>query len=286
MKHPSRLFDYHIHTARCNHAEGTMEQYVQAGIAAGLTEMGFSDHLPIVVDGLPPYSMRRDELPLYVAEVLALREKFRPFPIRLGIEVDYFAGLERRSADLLRTQAFDYVIGSAHMLPAGSLQAAPPLPAKWFCIDAPEEIAEWKRYAVDDVWRAYLRQLESLARAGLCQVIGHCDLPKKFGFHHGPAILDEWPRVARTFAECGVLCEINTAGLRKPVQEIYPSLAILRILRAAGVGITLGSDSHRPQDVAADFAPALDLAKAAGYKSLHKWKSPGVFEPVRIPSSF
>ena len=127
-----------------------------------------------------------------------------------------------------------------------------------------------------------LEELELLARTGLCQGIGHCDLPKKFGFHHGPDILNEWPHVAETFARCDVLCEINTAGLRKPVKEIYPSLAILKILRAAGVGLTLGSDSHRPQDIAADFAGALDLARAAGYEYLHKWKSPGVFAPVKI----
>jgi histidinol-phosphatase (PHP family) len=274
------LFDYHIHTARCHHAEGTMEQYVQAALAAGLAEMGFSDHLPIVIDGLPPYSMTHDELPLYVADVLALREKYRPFPIRLGVEVDYFEGFEQRTADLLRTQAFDYVFGSAHMLPPGAL--GPGKPATWFCIDAPEEIEQWRQYAVDDVWRAYLRQLEQLARTGFCQVIGHCDLPKKFGFRHGPDILKEWPRVAETFARYGVLCEINTAGLRKPVKEIYPSLAILKILRTAGVGITLGSDSHRPQDVAADFAGAVELARAAGYDALHRWKSPGFFEPVKM----
>ena len=275
------LFDYHIHTARCNHAEGTMEQYVQAAIAAGLCERGFSDHLPLVVEGLPStYAMELRELPLYVADVMSLREKYRPFPIRLGVEVDYFEGSEQRTADLLRTQAFDYVFGSSHMLPPGAL--GPGKPAKWFCIDAPDEIEQWRQYHVDDVWRAYLRQLELLARTGLCQVIGHCDLPKKFGFHHGPDILNEWPHVAETFARCDVLCEINTAGLRKPVKEIYPSLAILKILRAAGVGLTLGSDSHRPQDIAADFAGALDLARAAGYEYLHKWKSPGVFAPVKI----
>jgi histidinol-phosphatase (PHP family) len=31
------LVDYHVHTARCGHAVGAMERYVERAIAAGLT---------------------------------------------------------------------------------------------------------------------------------------------------------------------------------------------------------------------------------------------------------
>ncbi|MBI4352649.1 MAG: histidinol-phosphatase, partial [Candidatus Omnitrophica bacterium] len=70
---------------------------------------------------------------------------------------------------------------------------------------------------------------------------------------------------ARAFKEAGVAIEINTSGLRKPVNEIYPSLSVLKIYCAAGVPITFSSDSHDPKDVGRDYDKAWVLAKEAGY---------------------
>lgn len=280
------MFDYHIHTVRCKHAEGTMEQYVQAAIAAGLTEIGFSDHLPLPMAGPSPWNMLGDELPQYVRDVLDLRRRFPNITIRLGVEMDYFEGCEAPLRRLIESQAFDYVIGSVHYLPAGSIKADPPEPAAMFCVDAPSQLDEWKRHRVDDVYRAHIGQLEKMARSGLCQVVGHCDLPKKFGFRHSPGVLEDYRRLARTLAERGLICEINTAGLRKPVGEMYPSLDILKIMRRSGVGVTLGSDAHKPQEVGQDLDKALALAQSAGYDCLHKWAAPGKFALTSIADCY
>ena len=40
--------NYHTHTMRCNHARGFDREYVQAAIAAGVEELGFSDHSPYI----------------------------------------------------------------------------------------------------------------------------------------------------------------------------------------------------------------------------------------------
>ncbi|MFB3893105.1 MAG: histidinol-phosphatase HisJ family protein [Phycisphaerae bacterium] len=277
-----KLFDYHIHTVRCKHAEGTMDQYVQAAIAAGLGEMGFSDHLPLPMPGPSPWNMLEHELPLYVREVLTLREKYPRIAIRLGAEMDYVEGCEDELRRLARSQAFDYMIGSVHFIPPGSISREPLEPPFLFCVDAPSQLDEWKRHKVDDVYRAHIGQLERLAGSRLCQVIGHVDLPKKFGFRHSSRLLEDYRRLATTIARHGLLCEINTAGLRKPVKEIYPSLDILRILHAAGVGITLGSDAHKPDEVGKDLTLALDLARAAGYDRIHKWAAPGKFIAVGL----
>ena len=61
-----------------------------------------------------------------------------------------------------------------------------------------------------------------------------------------------------------VAIELNTAGLRKECQEIYPSLDILRKACALGVAITFGSDAHAPGEVGMNFAEAIAWARAAG----------------------
>jgi histidinol-phosphatase (PHP family) len=59
--------------------------------------------------------------------------------------------------------------------------------------------------------------------------------------------------------------EINTSGLHKPVQEMYPALENLKIYCAAGIPLTFGSDSHDPAHVGRDFQKAVDMAQAAGF---------------------
>ena len=91
------------------------------------------------------------------------------------------------------------------------------------------------------------------------------DLVKKFGYQPTRTLGAELDRLVERVARAGVLVEINTAGLHRPVGEAYPSLDILRRLRGAGAGITFGSDAHRPEEVGRDFDRAVALAQTAGF---------------------
>ena len=75
-----------------------------------------------------------------------------------------------------------------------------------------------------------------------------------------------------------ICMELNTAGLRKPVKEIYPAPEIVRIAFDAGVNITFGSDCHAPCEVGADFSKAMALAKAAGYRSAFTFRKKQALE--------
>jgi histidinol-phosphatase (PHP family) len=125
---------------------------------------------------------------------------------------------------------------------------------------------------VDEVWAEYYDRLTRAAASGLFEIIGHTDLPKKFG--HRPT-RDISPLVER-FLEAAkatdTAIELNTAGLRKDCREIYPSRQILNLARAKGVAITFGSDAHAPGEVGADFGGALELAKAAGYTQSRRFE--------------
>ena len=37
--------NYHTHTVRCGHAEGTDREYAEKAVERGLTHLGFSDHV-------------------------------------------------------------------------------------------------------------------------------------------------------------------------------------------------------------------------------------------------
>jgi histidinol-phosphatase (PHP family) len=275
----TQLVDYHMHTTRCRHATGPMEEYVRTARARGLVEIGFADHLPFPKPGRAPFNMARAELPHYADEIEVLRQRYPGLPIRLGIEADFFPECSATLRELIGMLPFDYVIGSVHHLEAapGDVRLLTQL-RFWDFLDGTN--ATTIEREIRRVVTTYHARLRASAESGLFHVIAHCDLPKRFG-HLMPADLSaEYERTAATFARTGVVIELNTSGLRSPVGEIYPGLEFLRRLRAAGVGITLGSDAHRPEHVGEAFDAAVAWARRAGYEALHVWAAPGRFEPV------
>ncbi len=69
-------------------------------------------------------------------------------------------------------------------------------------------------------------------------------------------------------AESQIAVEVSTAGLRKPVGEMYPAPAFLQMCLEAGSPVALSSDAHRPEDVGADYEQALELLAASGVQEL------------------
>jgi histidinol-phosphatase (PHP family) len=74
--------------------------------------------------------------------------------------------------------------------------------------------------------------------------------------------------VADAIAESGVAAEVSTAGLPKPVRELYPHPDFLAACRARSVPVTLGSDTHSPDVVGRDFDRARELLHSAGYDTV------------------
>jgi histidinol-phosphatase (PHP family) len=253
------LPDYHTHTSRCGHAEGSPLQYVLAAQNRGLAALGVCDHLPLLDDEDRQIAMGISELDEYVREVQALKARF-PGYVLLGIEADYRPETIADVAELVRSYPFDYVTGSVHYL------------GDWG-FDQARFLSGFAEREIDEIYRDYFELVGDSAETGLFTILAHIDLVKKFGHRPDGALDTERRRLARRLAASGVVVELNTAGLRKPVAEIYPSLSLLRELKANGVGITFGSDAHDPAEVGRDFEAAADLARSAGY-ARYAWLDP------------
>ena len=243
-----KKIDLHNHTTRCNHATGTVNQYIERAITLGIDIYGFSEHAPMDFD--EQYRLSFDEMVAYEAEILQARKTYADcIDIRLGYEVDWLPG---HMDDRVLNAEVDFLIGSVHFLD------------KWG-FDNPEFIGEWRERDVDEVWRDYFGAVTSMVESGYFDIVGHLDLIKLFG---------DWPvtdirTIARptleAIARSGMVLEINTAGLRKPVGELYPSRALLDEAFALGIPITFGADAHAPEQVGAGLEEAYALARAVGY---------------------
>ncbi|MBO8128602.1 MAG: histidinol-phosphatase HisJ family protein [Peptococcaceae bacterium] len=253
------LPDYHIHTARCGHAEGTTTAYVEAAIRKGIKEIGFADHIPLYwldnAERDPELAMPEAELPHYVAEIHELQKTYPQITIRLGIEVDYIPGAEDDARAIIEEYPFDYVLGSIHYIDGWGF-------------DNPDFISGYEGKDPDEVYRCYFDLLQRAASSGLFDILAHPDLIKKFNYRSRTDLRPLYQETARVIARAGTCIEINTAGLRKPVQEIYPSLEFLTICRSHGIPVTVGSDAHSPEEVGADFGRAAALVREAGYRQI------------------
>ena len=245
--------DHHMHTPLCGHATGEPVDYARRALEVGLTEIGFSDHSPMRLDDFDDWRMRNDQLDEYVEKVRRAQRELPQLTIRLALEVDYLPGHEDWIRDLAARHPWDYLIGSVHYVSEG------------WAIDNPNKLSEWNQRDSFEVWTIYFDLLTRAAETGLFEIIGHADLPKKFG--HRPTrdctpLYEKFLNAARKH-NCAI--ELNTAGLRKDCQEIYPSRQILELAFQKGVPVTFGSDAHAPGEVGMNFAEAIQLARQTGY---------------------
>ena len=245
--------DYHMHTPLCHHASGEPVEYAARAVALGLTEIGFSDHSPMRQDNFDEWRMNFDKLAEYVEKVERARKEFPQLTIRLALEVDYLPGQEEWIRELAATYPWDYFIGSVHYV------------SQDWAIDNPSKLSEWKKRDAYEVWSVYFDWLTRAADSGLFEIIGHADLPKKFGIYPKQDCTPLFEKFLQAVARKNVAIELNTAGLRKDCKEIYPSPQIVRLAKQHNVPITFGSDAHAPGEVGMNFAEAIALAHSAGY---------------------
>lgn len=244
--------DYHTHTPLCKHAEGHPREYAAAAQRLGLPELGLSDHSPMR-QHFDDWRMEWEEFPHYLEMVDEARAEFPALPIRLGLEVDYLEGGEKWIEELSGKADFDYLIGSVHYL------------SRDWAVDDPKYIFKFAQGSVDEIWTLYFRLYEKAIRSRLFDFMGHPDLPKKFGHRPTGDLRRFYDPIVQALADTGTAFEINTAGLRKDVKEMYPAKQFLELARSANIPLLINSDAHAPGEVGADFDKAIALAKEVGY---------------------
>lgn len=224
--------DLHNHTPLCNHAEGSIEDFVKKAIECKIDYFGFSDHAPMEFD--PKYRMRFNQMGLYEKSVLHVKEKYKDdITVLLAYEVDFLKGY---IDDRVLQREVDYFIGSVHFL------------GEWG-FDNPEFIGKYKNKNIDTIWQEYFEAIEALANSKLFHILGHIDLIKVFNFLPKKDIRTLAQNAIKAIKNSGMCVELNAAGLRKPVSEIYPSRSIMELLAEYDIPVTLSSDAHSPEQI-------------------------------------
>ncbi len=252
----AKLQDYHVHTRWCGHATGEIRDYIERAIEIGLGEIGFSEHLPVPIPIDEKINLTEKELELFSRELMSLRDEYRSqIAVKFGGECDYIPGQEDLIRRMLGNYPFDYVIGSVHFL-------------KEWAFDHPKFTEPYHRVDLLEIYTWYFRTACDAAKTGFFDIIGHCDVIKKFGFRPSQAFDHLHAEFADTMVKADICFEVNTAGLDKPVKEMYPSPSLLAELSRRNVPVTLGSDAHAPSELGRYFDQAVPLLLANGFSQL------------------
>jgi histidinol-phosphatase (PHP family) len=263
------LTDYHVHLRPDGHGstaaeyftQSNAERYREAARERGIAELGVSEHVYRFTQVLDVWAHpfwqehARDDVDEYCAFVRQETD------LRLGIEADFVPGREDRMANLLQARDFDYVVGSVHFLRDGAVDM--------------DDYSVWDSgRGVEEIWKRYFEVIAEAARSGLFDILAHPDLVKVWGARDNgrriPAgdLRRYYEPAIEAVAETGIAVELSTAGLRKPVGEMYPARVFLEMCLEAGAPIALSSDAHRPEDIGAGYEQALELLERLGVSEL------------------
>lgn len=269
--------------------EGQVPEIARAAAQKGFAAFGFSEHFDrppstkFLLPGETDFLTGRGAWAApYVEAVRKVQVEFADLlPIRLGTELEYIRGAEQWTKNAVTDWPFEYLVGSVHYMRYG---------AHDICIDCNRgrlEEALDRAGNPEQLQLDYYDHVLELIEWNLVQIVGHLDLVKIYlrpsEVTPTKAIEKKVATLLDSMRDSGVALDVNAAGLRKPFREIYPAAWILEKAAQVGVPVTLGDDSHAPDQVGLGLDAAVALIVKCGYESISVVDENGKLTPGPIP---
>ena len=225
--------NYHTHTYRCRHAEGSDQQYVEAAIDAGLQLLGFSDHMPVPHSSFTYDRMSLEEFDEYLLSIATLKEEYSDkIEILTALECEW---LEDNQDFLYQlSKRCDYMIFGNHIRLSEKVEY------------------DYTFYANDQALELYCKESRAALSSGLFRYFAHPDY-----FMFGRRSFNEACRQAAHYigqmaVELDIPLEININGFARSHYIAgkwlapYPYPEFWQIIAQYPVKVIYGLDAHRP----------------------------------------
>ncbi len=222
------LANYHTHTVRCKHAEGSEREYIEAAIAEGFKILGFSDHTP------QPYPegfvsrirMDMSELPDYTETLVKLRDEYRnDITILIGYEVEYSRKYFEPLLVELKKYPLDYIIQGQHFVP-----------------EEPAGSYVGTKTGSEEKLKAYVDYTIEGMKTGLFTYLAHPDLINYIG--PDDIYLCHMRRIVEAAVDLDIPLEINAYGFAD--KRWYPCDRFFRMAVEYKPKFIIGCDAHIP----------------------------------------
>lgn len=242
--------DYHVHTYYSDDSECPMEQMVEKGIAIGLDEIAFTEHVD--------YGVKTDlncAYDSYFREIEELRHRYKGrITIRAGIEF----GVQTHTIPMFKrdyeTHAFDFVILSNHQIGDKEFWNYEYQEGR-----TQEQFQQEYYEAIYEVVKSYKDY----------SVLGHLDMIKRYdpyGSYPDEKIMGIVDKILGQVIADGKGIEVNTSSFAYGLKDLTPSREILKRYRQlGGTIITIGSDSHDTERLGSHIGEVKEILTGLGF---------------------
>ena len=250
--------DFHTHSSFSSDSETPLEEMLRQAQKLGLTHYCVTEHLDL---DYPVHPVDQLDFQLdteaYLKKALALREDCpEDFHLLIGVELGLQPHLADRLKAYVRQHDFDFVIGSSHLCHG----------------EDPYYSSFYEGRSEEEAYREYfLSVLENIRAFDHFDVYGHLDYVVRYGPHKDARYSYEDYRdildaILQLLIEKGKGIEINTGGLKYGLKDLHPCLPVLRRYKELGGEIiTVGSDAHKPEAIAAHFSRTEKILRDCGF---------------------
>ena len=241
LKNDFQTFNYHTHTNRCGHA-GISEdrEYVERARANGITQLGFSDHVPVpeLAYQDSEHQMHISEVDEYVESIRNLQAENPDMKINVGFEVEFDPMKEQFFGEL--REKVDYMILGQHFVPSSNGLV--------------------KKNNNPDYPIKYASMLCKAMETGIFDIVAHPDIfmeyrdslaseEAKRQFDDNAVVASQM--ICNKAKEIGIPIELNFAGIDKGQimsdgKYSYPHPTFWKIASETGVQVLYGVDAHDP----------------------------------------
>ncbi|MBI2996406.1 MAG: histidinol-phosphatase [Candidatus Melainabacteria bacterium] len=244
------LSDYHTHPQGHKdlpYTQEVLEEWAIYAEQSGLKDVAFTDH-------------GRYHLGINTSEFFKFRDRIKKTKniyFKLGIEIDNDPESSEADYSWMKKNydKLDFVLGSVHFID------------NW-AFDHPSYKEKYSTWNIDDLYSRYFDEMKKLINKGLLDGLAHLDLIKIFGYRPTKEIKTFVKDILKLIKEKNLTIEISTAGLRKPVNELYPQDKIIHMIKELNIPITTASDAHAAKDIGYSYNRLYEVLKQYGFNQV------------------
>ena len=253
---PDHHSDGHIHTTLCNHATGTMDEYVIAAIDAKLHHICFLEHMEEGIENRRVTWLSEADFDAYFAEGKRLQEKYKEsIAIGLGVEVGYNPECSKQLAKRLSRRQWDRIGISCHFY-----RPSPESPHLNLVSKTPSQLFKLTRKEARQVEQWYYRSLLEAVTQLPGTVLCHIDAALRY--HPERSAIEPPYHLIDTLLNAvkkkNMALEVNTSGMAVR-GEVFPAKQIASMALQKNIPLVAGSDAHSPEDVGNHFHRLAEL---------------------------
>ncbi|MBT6843292.1 MAG: histidinol-phosphatase HisJ family protein [Candidatus Melainabacteria bacterium] len=257
--------DYHnhpqAHRTDLPYSQKLLQAWADRARELGLKDLAFTDH-------------DRYKAGFSFDEIELLQQNNQDIQFRAGIELDNDpeTSADGRAWVEKNWDKLDFVLGSVHFV-------------KDFAFDHPHYIDQYQKHDINDLYREYYTNIMAIASSGLVDSMAHLDLIKIFKFFPTENLDELYHDVLDLIKAKDISMEISTAGLRKPIGEIYPDKKLIQMAIDKDISFTIAGDAHAAHDLCHNYdklealLKEMDITEVAVYQKHQKILVPALVTP-------